>query len=148
MTKWCSTLFLAMALALPAYAADHLKLNDRLDYSGDSQDGPLIDGDHLEEGAASDRPTYVIMYGEGCYNSKRQARRTVSLYDQYKGRVRFVIVDLDKPRSAAQDDLVKKFYKGYIPHVTVLSRDGRIFYNSSGEVEESEIAKVLEKTLK
>jgi hypothetical protein len=148
MTKWCSTLFLAMALVLPAYAADHLKLNDRLDYSGDSQDGPLIDGDHLEEGAASDRPTYVIMYGEGCYNSKRQARRTVSLYDQYKGRVRFVIVDLDKPRSAAQDDLVKKFYKGYIPHVTVLSRDGRIFYNSSGEVEESEIAKVLEKTLK
>jgi hypothetical protein len=145
MTKF----LLAIALAtVPAYAAENLKLNDRLDYSSDSHDGPLITGDHLEDGAATDKPTYVIIYGEGCYNSKRQARRTVELYEKYKGKVQFAVVDLDKPRSPAQEGLVKKFYKGYIPHVAVLGRDGKIAYNNSGEVEADEISKILDKTLK
>ena len=147
MTKWCLVVALMFAIA-PAYAAENLKLNEHLDYSSDSHDGPLITGDHLQEGAASDKPTYVIIYGEGCFNSKRQARRTVELYEKYKGKVQFAVVDMDKPRSAAQEDLVKKFYKGYIPHVTVLNRDGKIAYNASGEVEEGEISKVLDKTLK
>jgi thiol-disulfide isomerase/thioredoxin len=144
-------LFLVMLLTLvvaPAFAAENLRLNDHLNYSSDSQDGPLITGDHLEQGAANDRPTYVIIYSEGCFNSKRQARRTVELYEKYKGKVQFAVVDLDKPRSAAQEDLVKRFYKGYIPHVTVLKRDGKIAYNASGEAEQGEISKVLDKTLK
>jgi thioredoxin-like negative regulator of GroEL len=147
MNKLCLAVALAFAIA-PAYAAENLKLNDHLDYSSDSHDGPLISGDHLEQGAATDKPTYVLIYGEGCYNSKRQARRTVELYEKYKGKVQFAIVDLDKPRSPAQEDLVKKFYKGSIPHVTVLNRDGKIAYNNSGEVEEGQISNVLDKTLK
>ena len=147
MTKWYLATALAIAIA-PAHAADNLKLNEHLDYSSDSQDGPLITGDHLEDGAASDKPSYVIIYVEGCFNSKRQARRTVELYEKYKGRVQFVVVDMDKPRSAAQEDLVKRFYKGYIPHVTVLNRDSKIAYNASGEVDEGEISKVLEKALR
>ncbi|MFY9560376.1 MAG: hypothetical protein WAQ52_09100 [Terriglobales bacterium] len=148
MTKVSLVFAVAMAVALPARAAENLKLNQHLDYSSDSQDGPLITGDHLEEGAASGKPSYVIIYGEGCFNSKRQARRTVELYEKYKGRVQFVVVDMDRQRSAAQEDLVKRFYKGYIPHVTVLNREGKIAYNASGEVEEGEISKVLDKTLK
>jgi thiol-disulfide isomerase/thioredoxin len=132
---------------LPAHAAENLKLNQHLDYTSDSQDGPLITADHLEVGAVSGKPAYAIFYGEGCFNSKRQARRTVELYEKYKGRVQFVVVDLDRPRSPAQEELVKKFYKGYIPHVVVLDRDGKTAYNSSGEVEEGEISKVLEKAL-
>ena len=139
---------LAMVMTLPSRAADNLKLNEHLDYSSDSHDGPLITGDHLEDGAASGKPSYIIIYGEGCFNSKRQARRTVELYEKYKDRVQFVVVDMDKPRSAAQEDLVKRFYKGYIPHVTVLNREGKIAYNASGEVEDGEISKVLDKTLK
>ena len=146
MTKLFPIVVLALAMA-SAYAADNLKLNDHLDYSSDSHDGPLITGDHLEQGTASDKPSYVIIYGEACFNSKRQARRTVDLYEKYKGRVQFVVVDMDKPRSPAQEDLVKRYYKGYIPHVTVLNKDGKIAYNSSGEVEESEIVRVLDKAL-
>ena len=82
---------LVLGLASATFAADHLKLNPNLDYTSDSQDGPLITGDHMESGAVSGKPTYVIMYGEACYNSKRQARRTVSLYEKYKGRVQFVV---------------------------------------------------------
>jgi hypothetical protein len=138
----------ALALAIPAFPAENLKLNDHLDYTSDSHDGPLITGDRLEDGAASDKPTYVIIYGEACFNSKRQARRTVSLYEKYKSKVQFVVVDMDKPRSAAQEDLVKRFYKGYIPHVIVLNREGKVAYNSSGEVDESEISRVIDKTLR
>jgi thiol-disulfide isomerase/thioredoxin len=137
-----------LAISLPAYSAENLKLNQQLDFSSDSQDGPLITGDHLEQGAVSGKPSYVIIYGEGCFNSKRQARRTVELYEKYKGRVQFVVVDMDRQRSAAQEDLVKRFYKGHIPHVVILNRDGKIAYNASGEVEEGEISKVLDKTLK
>ena len=149
MTKWSIAVLFsaALALALPAQAAENLKLNQRLDYTSDSQDGPLITGDHLEDAAIFGKPAYAIFYGEGCFNSKRQARRTVELYEKYKGRVQFVVVDLDRPRSPAQEELVKKFYKGYIPHVVVLNRDGKTAYNASGEVEEGEISKVLEKAL-
>jgi hypothetical protein len=151
MTKWIATILFAiaaaLAVAMPAHAAENLKLNQQLDYTSDSQDGPLITGDRLEDGTVSGKPAYAIFYGEGCFNSKRQARRTVELYEKYKGRVQFVVVDLDRPRSPAQEVLVKKFYKGYIPHVVVLNRDGKTAYNGSGEVEEGEISKVLEKAL-
>src|SRR5437016_6803328 len=138
MTKWllAASFVAALAMTLPAHAAENLKLNQQLDYTSDSQDGPLITGDHLEDGAISGKPAYAIFYGEGCFNSKRQARRTVELYEKYKGRVQFVVVDLDKKLSPAQQELQSKYYRGYIPHVVVLNRSGAALHDSSGEVEE------------
>ena len=145
-------LFAASAILLmtfaPAFAGDNLHLNLKLDYTSDSLDGPLITGDHMDEGFAASKPAYIILYGEGCYNSKRQARRSVSLYEKYKGRVQFVVVDLDRPLSPAQQDLRKKYYKGYIPHVVVLDASGAALYNSSGEVEEGVISDLIDKTLR
>jgi hypothetical protein len=132
----------------PAFAGENLRLNSKLDYTSDSQDGPLITGDRMEDGVAPGKPAYVILYGEGCYNSKRQARRTVSLYEKYKGRVQFVVVDLDHPLSPAQEELRKKYYKGYIPHVVVLDASGAALYNSSGEVDEGQISGFLDKALR
>ena len=54
-----------LALAAPLYAGENLRLNSRLNYSSDSQDGPLITGDRMDEGAAADQVNYVIFYGEG-----------------------------------------------------------------------------------
>lgn len=147
MTRWIAVLFLAVGIVTHAHAAENLKLNQHLDYTSDSQDGPLITGDQMEDGTVSGKPTYAIFYGEACFNSKRQARRTVELYEKYKGRVQFVVVDLDLHQSVAQQKLVKEFYKGSIPHVVVLNRDGRTAYNSAGEVDSAEISKVLEKAL-
>ena len=59
LAAWCIT------LAAPVLAGENLRLNQRLDYSSDSQDGPLITGDHMEEGAAPGQPNYIIFYGEG-----------------------------------------------------------------------------------
>ena len=73
------TTFLLLMLVVtlvPARAADNLKLNPKLDYNSDSADGPLITGENMDAGLAVGRPNYVIFFGEECYNSKRQARRT------------------------------------------------------------------------
>src|SRR6267378_4176600 len=139
---------LALGLVPTGFAGENLRLNPNLDYTSDSQYGPLITGERMDDGVSAGKPAYVILYGEGCYNSKRQARRSVSLYEKYKGRVQFVIVDLDRPLSPAQQDLRKKYYKGYIPLVVVLDATGAAVYNSSGEVDEGVISGLLDKALR
>src|ERR1700741_3012095 len=117
------------------FAIDNLKLNSKLDYASDSLDGPLITGDDAQSGFVAGKPNYVIIYGEGCFNSKRQARRTVDLYSKYRSKVHFVVIDLDVQRSPEQQELVKQYYKGYIPHVLVLDAHGEALYNQAGEVD-------------
>lgn len=148
MRSFVVALILWTALQMPALAGENLKLNPKLDYRSDSQDGPLITGDHMDEGPVAGKPTYVIIYSEGCFNSKRQARRTVSLYEKYSGRVQFVVIDLDRSLSTAQQLLEKKYFRGYIPHVVVLDRSGAAVYNSSGEVDEAVISGLLDKSLR
>lgn len=147
--KMLAVFFLLLcAITLPALAGDNLKLNPKLDYTSDSEDGPLITGEHLDAGFLPGRPAYVILYGEACYNSKRQARRTVELYEKYKGRVQFVVIDLDQRLTPAQENLKKKYYTGYIPHVVVLNAAGDAMYNASGEVDVSKISPLLDQALR
>ena len=129
------------------FGIDNLKLNPKLDYASDSLDGPLITGDDSQSGFVAGKPNYVIIYGEGCFNSKRQARRTVELYNKYRDRVHFVVIDLDVPRSPEQQKLVKQFYKGYIPHVVVLNARGDALYNQSGEVDSERIEEILNSSI-
>lgn len=133
-----------LLLAAPTlFAIDNLKLNPHLDYGSDSLDGPLITGSDAQAGFVSGQPNHVIMYGEGCFNSKRQARRTVELYNKYRSQVHFVVVDLDVQRSPEQQQLVKQYYKGYIPHVVVLDAQGEPLYNQSGEVDSQVIEDIF-----
>jgi len=55
----------ALGVAANLRSAENLRLNPKLNYSSDSQDGPLITGDHVEEGTVRDKPNYVFMFGEG-----------------------------------------------------------------------------------
>ena len=129
------------------FAIDNLKLNSKLDYTSDSLDGRLITGDDAQSGFVEGKPNYVIIYGEGCFNSKRQARRTVELYNKYRERVHFVVIDLDVERSPEQQKLVKEYYKGYIPHVVVLGAGGEPLYNQSGEVDTKHIEDIFKRSL-
>jgi hypothetical protein len=148
MTKTLLQLSLLLTLTVTtSFAIDNLKLNSQLDYSSDSLDGPLITGDDAQAGFVAGKTNYVIIYGEGCFNSKRQARRTVELYDKYGSQVHFVVVDLDVPRSPEQQQLVKQYYNGYIPHVLVLDAHGTPLYNQSGEVESRVIEDIFQKSL-
>ena len=137
-----------LMLVAPAFAGENLQLNSKLDYASDSQDGPLLTGDNMDAGFVPGKPAYVILYGEGCFNSKRQARRTVGLYEMYKGRVQFVVVDIDHRLSPAQKELKKKYFRGYIPHVVVLDASGSALYNRSGEVDGAVISSLLDKALR
>jgi hypothetical protein len=142
-----ASMALLCVLAFPLFAIDNLKLNSHLDYSSDSLDGPLITGDDAQSGFISGQPNYVIIYGEGCFNSKRQARRTVDLYNKYRSKVHFVAVDLNVPLSSEQQKLVHRYYKGYIPHVLILDEQGKPLYNQSGEVDSSRIEAIFRAAL-
>jgi hypothetical protein len=139
-------LLLLVLAAQGLFGIDNLKLNQRLDYQSDSLDGPLISGDDAQAGFFPGKTNYVIIYGEGCFNSKRQARRTVELYNKYRSQVHFAVVDLDVKRSPEQQQLVKQYYKGYIPHVLVLDAGGKTLYNSDGEVDFGVIESIFEKS--
>ncbi len=43
---------------------------------------------------------------------------------------------------------MKKFYRGSIPYVAILDKDGKPLYDQAGEVEESELDSMLERALK
>lgn len=57
-------------------------------------------------------------------------------------------MDLDQKRSPAQQELVRAYYQGYIPHVVVLDSAGKPVYNNAGEVSESDIGSILDRLLK
>jgi hypothetical protein len=149
--NYFSSFFIAVCIALstgkPALAADNLRLNPHLDYSSDSVDGPLITGSNMHAGIEGGRPNYILIYGEGCYNSKRQARRTVSLYEKYRDRIHFVVVDLDTPLSPAQQQLVDRYFHNSIPHVIVLDAQSNPIYNQAGEQDEMVLSRLFEKAL-
>ncbi|HSC34150.1 MAG TPA: hypothetical protein VLG45_02655 [Thermodesulfobacteriota bacterium] len=139
------TVFMLTGQAGVSFAASGLKLNPSLDYTSDSNDGPLITGESLSDGSVrKGTPAYIIFYHRECYNSKRQARRTVELYEKYTGRVDFIIVDLDTELSKEQEVLRSRFYGNYIPHVTVIDAGGKVVYDKSGEIGSDKISLILD----
>jgi hypothetical protein len=141
---------LAWALVLSAALLaqnQQLKLNPHLDYNSDSVDGPLITGNDTQPGVVAGKPNYVMIYGEGCFNSKRQARRTVALSKRYQDKVNFVIVNLDKPQSPAQLKLVQRYYAGSIPDLVVLDGNGKAIYNQAGEQSEEVLSHIFDTLL-
>ena len=129
-------------------AATNLKLNPNLDYSTDSNDGSLITGDNITDGIIQQgKPAYIIFYHHECYISKRQAKRTVDLYERYEGNIDFIIVDLDSNISNEQNELRERFYPKYIPHVTIIGANGSVLYNRSGEIGNDLLSSILDKAL-
>ncbi len=93
------------------------------------------------------RPAHIIFYHRECYNSKRQAKRTVELYRSYGGKVDFIVVDLDTEIPDDQKKLKARFYRNYIPHLTIIDREGKAVYNSGGEVSADTLSNILDKAL-
>jgi thiol-disulfide isomerase/thioredoxin len=136
-----------LVFAAALLAQSQLRLNPHLDYNSDSVDGPLITGNDTATGVVAGKPNYVMIYGEGCFNSKRQARRTVALSERYGDKVNFVIIDLDKPQSPAQLKLVQTYYGGSIPDLVVLDSSGKPVYNQAGEQTEEVLSRLLDTAL-
>ena len=58
--------------------------------------------------------------------------------------MQFVIVDLNQTRQAEQQQLVRNYYKGYIPQVVILDAKGNAVYNQAGEISESGVSRILD----
>jgi hypothetical protein len=56
---------LLLALCWPALAIDDLKLNPKLDYNSDSEDGPLITGVNSQAGVVKGKVNYIIIFEQG-----------------------------------------------------------------------------------
>src|ERR1051326_3215739 len=129
-------LFLVVPCSL--WSADNLILNPHLDYSDhNKRQGLLITGEKMDDGFEKGKVNYILFYFEKCYNAKRQARVTVNMYNKYKDRVHFVIVDLDLLLTPAQMKLARKYCSGKIPHTTVLDGKGGLIFDYTGEADEN-----------
>lgn len=59
---YCGILALAVS---PLTAAEHLRVNPHLTYSSEANQGPLITGDHMNDGAVQGAPNLIFMYAQG-----------------------------------------------------------------------------------
>ncbi len=117
----------------PTDAADGLRLAPGLSFTDDSSDAFPIRGNHLEDAALRPGWATVMFFGAShCWNTNREAERLVALYPKYRDRVTFVIVDVAHP-SPPQRPLLDTYYRGSIPTVVVLGRDGTTVYARAGE---------------
>ena len=132
---------LALSLVIvPGFlrGADNLKLAPGLDFMKNAYQGPAITGDKMWDGIEKGKPNYIFMYGEFCYDAKRQAQRTVEMYRDYGDRVHFVIIDLSRPiAKVEQMPLVKKYYTGLFPHTTILDKNGKVVLDYTGEIDDA-----------
>ena len=130
---------LAVALAFMAcgipqiFAADDLTLAPDLSFTDDSSSNFPIAAKNLSEAAVpADRATVIFFGTSHCWNTNREAERLVSLYPRYRGKVNFIVVDLNHA-TEAQRVLMTKYYHGYIPTVAVIDRNGKLLYDRAGE---------------
>jgi hypothetical protein len=113
--------------------ATGLSLAPGLSFTDDSSAAFPIRGKNLGDGkVASDRPTAIFFGTSHCWNTNREAERFVALFRKHAGEARFLVVDLSSP-SAEQGPLIKRLYKGFIPTLAFLDRNGKVVYNRAGE---------------
>ena len=128
-------LVLCFAWASPSLtlAGSDLTLAPDLSFTDDSSFNFPIAGKNLTEGKpAAGRVTMLFFGTAHCWNTNREAERLVKVYPEYRGKVDFVVVDLNNV-SNEQRELVAKYYKGAIPTIAVLDSRGEVIYDRAGE---------------
>lgn len=141
-------ILLLAATAARLQAADNLKLKPGLDYMKNAFQGPVIDGDKMWDGLEKGKPNLVFMYGEFCYDAKRQAERTVEMYRDYGDRVHFVVIDLSRPvPKLTQMPLVKKHFTGIFPQTTIFDKNGKVLLDYTGEIDDATLIGWLDAAL-
>jgi hypothetical protein len=123
----------AMVWASRVDAASDLKLAPGLSFDDDSSPNFPVQGLNLSEGSMTPGSATVIFFGtSNCWNTAREAERLVKLYPQFRDRIHFVIVDLNRV-GPEQQPLVAAYYHGYIPTITAIDSHGMVLYDQAGE---------------
>jgi hypothetical protein len=126
-------LLVGVLVAASAHAAGDLHLAPDLSFTDDSSSNFPIAGNSIGDATlASDRATIMFFGTAHCWNTNREAERLVALYPNYRDKIDFVIVDVNNP-SPSQQPLMAKYYRGFIPTITVIDRKGEVIYNRADE---------------
>lgn len=133
--RLASTALLALTILVadPCRAAENLKLAPGLSFVDDSSSAFPIEADHLGDADVGQGRGSIVFFGAAhCWNTNREAERLVALYPRFRDRVRFTVVDVNRP-SEAQRPLLEKYYRGSIPTLVVFTADGKVLYSEAGE---------------
>lgn len=131
-------------------AAEDLKLRQGISFSQDIDSGFPIVAEKMDDVSVDqNRPTFIFFGASGDLNTNRQARRVVDLYRKNRSsQIKFVVVDVDHATTPECKQLLKDWYKGYIPAQTLLDRNGNKVWNQIGETDskvmQAQVDKVLE----
>jgi hypothetical protein len=133
-----------------AFAAENLTLRKGVSFTEDKDNGFPIIADKMDDATIdSGKPTLIFFGASGDLNTNRQAKRLVGLYNKFKTKnLKFIVVDVDHSANTKATDLIKKHYKGYIPCQVLLDESGNSVWSKSGEVQEGDVAKQIETTVK
>ena len=133
-----------------AEAAENISMRKGVSFVEDKDNGFPVIGDKLEDVHVEPGKTNHIFFGaSGDLNTARQAKRLVGTYNKLRDRdVKFIVINVDKPANKEAEDLIKKYYNGYIPCQTVIDSDGTTTWSKVGEVSENEVTKQISKNLK
>lgn len=115
-----------------SHAAGNLGLAPGVSFDNDSSGTFPITGSALSDGLVPGEASIIFFGSSNCWNTAREAERVVKLYPQYRGRLHFVIVDLEHV-AADQQSLVKRYYRGAIPTIAVIDSNGKVIYDEAGE---------------
>ena len=143
-----ATLYAGMLLPCPA--AEDLKLRPGISFSQDIDNGFPIVADKMDDVTVDhSRPTLIFFGASGDLNTNRQAKRVVDIYKKNRStHIKFVIVDVDHATTPECKDLLKVWYRGYIPAEILLDKDGKKVWSQIGETDnrviQTQIDKVLE----
>lgn len=145
-----TTLSILSLVTLQAEAAENISMRKGVSFVEDKDNGFPIIADKLEDVHIEPGKTNFIFFGaSGDLNTARQAKRLVGSYNKLRDRdVKFIVINVDKPANKEAENLIKKYYKGYIPCQTVIDSDGTTTWSKVGEVSENEVTKQISKNLK
>ncbi len=127
-------------------AAENISLKRGISFNQDIDSGFPIVGQKMDDATIDPgKATFIFFGGSGDLNTNRQAKIVVGLYNKYaKEGVKFLLVDVDKTnKTPAVTQLIKKYYKGYIPSQVILNADGNLVDSKIGEVTEGALARPL-----
>lgn len=143
-------LFCTCLSAPPAgQTAEQLKLRPGISFSQDIDNGfPIVANKMDDLTIETGRPTFIFFGASGDLNTNRQAKRVVDLYRRVQETpLKFVIVDVDHATSAASKQLIKDYYRGYIPSQVLLDKSGNKVWTQVGEVDHHALQSQVDKVL-
>jgi hypothetical protein len=92
---------------------------------------PIQGQDMTDASVPAGEATEVFFGTSNRRNSAREAERLAKLYSQFRGRLHFLIVDLNH-LAPGQATLAARYYHGYIPTIAVIDSHGKVILQPCG----------------